>query len=75
MAEQAKLDAELRDGDDDKPAATWIEIVYSTVVESLSTADFITDYLVLRSFINAKNGGEKWWSSWMILFMIANGRY
>ena len=47
---------------------TWFEKLYSAVVESISTADFVTDCLVLKSFIT---NNHQWWSTWMILSMIS----
>ena len=47
---------------------TWFEKLYSAVVESISTADFVTDCFVLKSFVD---NNHQWWSTWMILSMMA----
>ena len=54
--------------DDLTDPITWLEKLYSAVVESISTADFVTDCFVLKSFID---NNHQWWSAWMILSMIA----
>lgn len=57
-----------KENEDEATPATWVEILYSTVVESLSTADLITDYLVLEQFVE---GGHQWWASWMVVMIAA----
>eukprot|EP01083_Nonionella_stella_P170821 582191_1 len=45
-----------------------IEILYSFLVESLSVADLITDILVVKQLIEAR---QVWWISFMFLFMVS----
>ena len=47
-----------------------IEIIYSFIVESLSTADLVTDILVIIALINKPNP-ETWWITFMLLFMMS----
>ena len=49
-------------------ALTWVERLYSTFVESLSTVDLVTDMLVL---IQLYNGEHIWWTSLMVLMIIS----
>eukprot|EP01083_Nonionella_stella_P118130 352561_1 len=63
----AEPDAE--DIDEESNASSWVELIYSTFVESLSMADFITDFLVLKQLFE---GGHQWWSSWMVLMMLSS---
>eukprot|EP01084_Bolivina_argentea_P073926 134117_1 len=49
-------------------AVSWIEVIYSTTVEGLSTADFITDILILRDLWLSNN---LWWTTFMLSLLIA----
>eukprot|EP01083_Nonionella_stella_P060839 158657_1 len=51
-----------------KKAVSWIEVIYSTTVEGLSTADFITDILILRDLWISNN---LWWTTFMLSLLIA----
>eukprot|EP01084_Bolivina_argentea_P157332 274182_1 len=44
-----------------------MEKIFSFLVEALSTADYITDILVVQQLIQNK---ESWWISFMLLFMM-----
>eukprot|EP01083_Nonionella_stella_P043236 116652_1 len=55
--------------EEEETASSWVELIYSTFVESLSMADFITDFLVLKQLFE---GGHQWWSSWMVLMMLSS---
>eukprot|EP01083_Nonionella_stella_P295544 1004441_1 len=64
------VDALLMDElNEETNASSWVELIYSTFVESLSMADFITDFLVLKQLFE---GGHQWWSSWMVLMMLSS---
>ena len=64
----AEFEKRQKQEDIERKPVTWLEMLYSTVVESLSTADLITDFFVLQEFFK---GGHLWWGSWMVLLMLA----
>ena len=67
VAQELALEKKLEEEEEnEKEPTTLIETLYSTVVETLSTADFVTDFLVLRLFAKTE---QQWWSSWMVLLM------
>ena len=47
---------------------SFAEIIYSTVVETLSLVDLATDVIVMRELYEA---GHAWWSMWMQLMLVA----
>eukprot|EP01083_Nonionella_stella_P142207 439554_1 len=63
------LDPDKETIEEEETASSWVELIYSTFVESLSMADFITDFLVLKQLFE---GGHQWWSSWMVLMMLSS---
>ena len=62
-SERVEVEADKKD-----EPVSWLELLYSTVVESLSTADLITDGLVLIQFFE---NSHLWWASWMVLLILA----
>ena len=70
---QEELERKLENEDslENKEPTSWIEMVYATVVESLSSADLITDSLIVIQLANDKNHNHQWWISLMILMMIS----
>eukprot|EP01083_Nonionella_stella_P077456 211555_1 len=54
--------------DDESKPVNWIELLYSTLVESFSTADFYTDVVIMVELYDAK---QQWWATWMLFLVIA----
>eukprot|EP01083_Nonionella_stella_P113712 335355_1 len=48
-------------------SVAWIELAYSTLVETFSTLDLVTDIVILSQLYGSKN---QWWTSWMLLLLI-----
>eukprot|EP01083_Nonionella_stella_P193903 715584_1 len=44
----------------------WIELVYSTVVETFSALDLCTDVLILLQLYHS---GNQWWTTWMLILL------
>ena len=64
----AQFEKRQQEAEQEDEPVSWLELLYSTVVESLSTADLITDALVLIEFVE---GSHLWWASWMVLLILA----
>ena len=56
-----------RDEGTDEPD-DFVEVMYATVVASLSLVDLATDVVVMRELYQA---GHAWWSMWMQLMLVA----
>eukprot|EP01084_Bolivina_argentea_P304714 526338_1 len=46
----------------------WIELIYSTTVETFSVFDLITDVVVFMQLFKSRN---IWWTTWMMVFLIS----
>eukprot|EP01083_Nonionella_stella_P089158 248747_1 len=74
--EEEEEDAEkaLEDEEDIEPlpketeAVNWIELFYSMLVESFSTADLYTDIVIMIGLFQAR---QQWWVTFMIAFLTA----
>eukprot|EP01083_Nonionella_stella_P242407 845586_1 len=49
-------------------AVNWIELFYSMLVESFSTADLYTDIIIMIGLFKAR---QQWWVTFMIAFLTA----
>eukprot|EP01083_Nonionella_stella_P044270 119260_1 len=52
----------------EKEPVSWIELFYSLLVESFSTADLYTDIIIMMQLFKAK---QQWWVSFMSFFLIS----
>eukprot|EP01083_Nonionella_stella_P089161 248752_1 len=54
--------------EDDTEAVNWIELFYSMLVESFSTADLYTDIIIMVELYKAR---QQWWVTFMVAFLTA----
>eukprot|EP01083_Nonionella_stella_P017876 50057_1 len=52
--------------DTEDASLDWIELVYTTIVETFSALDLYTDILIMMQLMKSKN---QWWSTWMLFLL------
>eukprot|EP01083_Nonionella_stella_P017879 50065_1 len=57
--------AMIKDTEEDA-SLDWIELLYTTVVETFSALDLYTDILIMMQLMKSKN---QWWSTWMLFLL------
>eukprot|EP01083_Nonionella_stella_P089159 248748_1 len=74
VGDEEDAEKALEDEEDIEPlpketeAVNWIELFYSMLVESFSTADLYTDIVIMIGLFQAR---QQWWVTFMIAFLTA----